>query len=114
MRAGQLRYVGRLERPAAAATSPSGERVEGGWDVAATGMWCRVRPASSAGEKLAEGRVRDSASHVVEIRWIDGVDPTWRLVLPTFGPAGATFSITHAEDPTGKRRELVLAATING
>lgn len=101
MRAGALRNVGAIEKPSASRDDYGGQSFI--WTVVIP----RVRfslEATGGAEVETAGQVRAQSKYAVGMRYFPNIDSGMRLV---FG--SRVFAIMSVNDPTGLKRELMLA-----
>jgi len=105
VRAGLLRHRVILQSPAGTRDA-MGERVTTWTDVAT--VWARVRPLSGR-EAVVAAQQQASTDHVVEIRYLAGVEQSWRVL---FG--ARILVITGILNPEEKNEMLILHCTEGG
>jgi head-tail adaptor len=102
---GSLRHLVTLENPGAAL--PDGD---GGFTLAWTALdppqvWASIKPATARDlERAVAGTVQASASHLVTLRYVNGVSTKTRLVFGT-----RIFAVQGVHNVDERNRELVLA-----
>lgn len=78
MRTGRLRHVGTLQRKTET-ENKTGELVAT-WADVAEGVRCSVSPIRGR-EGVYAGRIRETTTHKIRMRWVSGLNPTDRLVV---------------------------------
>lgn len=99
MKAGKLRNLMEVVAPVVARQS------DGGFEnrpLVIAEVWGNIEPLNGS-ESTAAQATEAGATHLVTIRWMQGLTPKHEL---RFG--GRAFGIVDIQDPTGRRRELRL------
>ena len=99
MRAGKLRNLLEVVAPVVARQS------DGGFEnhpLVVGEVWGSIEPLSG-GEQVVTQATEANATHLVTIRWMQGLTPKHEI-----RHGGRTLGIVDIQDPTGRRRELRL------
>lgn len=100
MRAGKLRHLLDVVAPVVARQS------DGGFEnrpLVVQRVWGNVEPFNAGSEVVAAAAVEANATHLVTIRWMQGLTTKHQLHWES-----RTLGIVAIDDPTGRRRELRL------
>ena len=104
MRAGQLRHRGDIEQPSPVTEATLGQPVPT-WSTFARGVWAAIEPVTGT-ERFVSQELLATASHVIKIRYFDGVNSSMR-----FKYGARIFQFQSVIDKGERRRELLIAAT---
>lgn len=77
MRAGRLRYRGNIEQRAPVVEGTLGQPVPS-WTIFKAGVWHGIEPVTGT-ERTIGKEVVGTATHILPMRAIDGIDPTMRM-----------------------------------
>src|SRR5689334_4267928 len=100
MKIGNLRHRIIIQE-STSVTSDSGQVTKGPWKTWKE-VWAEVRGMKGR-ELLQAQQIKAESSHMVIIRYLDGVDTTHRVVW-----RGKFLDINSVSDPDGRHRELQL------
>lgn len=100
--AGELRHKVTLENPTSTADGDGGYSTT--W-AELTQTWAQIRPATAREiERVFAGTVSSVATHVVTVRYVDGVTTATRVVFQS-----RILAVTGVANSEERNRELVLA-----
>lgn len=101
--AGLLRQRGRLEVVRAQTRDAAGGVTDDWGSFAVEVPFTFVSSSGREYERAAQ--ITADMTHLIRMRWIDGVRPDMRLVVD-----GRVFQFLTVLDPTGRREELMVTA----
>lgn len=107
IRSGELRHIAEVLKPVNAKSDSGATTQE--WELVARAPVKVMAIGSSQG--VQSDQVKQTTQYQIKMRWLTGIDATYRLRVFHYVPGGAILmKINGVNDPEGMRAELLIDA----